>query len=117
MVCSSAPGTETRFSPTLVIIFLIILFIAGIALLVWTIVDAHQRQRNNQPRSKYWFARLMAASIGILFPVRFVLSTPAFIFGIQAWTILLLPIEIIAVLTTIFLSKFLEARANNKVKE
>ncbi len=62
---------------TLVISFLVILLVAGVALLVWTIVDAHQRQRNNQPRRKYWFACLMAAMIGILFPIRFVLSTPA----------------------------------------
>lgn len=64
---------------TLVISFLVILLVAGIALLIWTIVDAHQRQRNNQPRRKYWFACLMAALIGILFPIRFVLSTPAFV--------------------------------------
>jgi hypothetical protein len=64
---------------TLVISFLVILQVVSVALLVWTIVDAHQRQRNNQPRNKYKFACLMTATIGVMVPIRFVLSAPAFI--------------------------------------
>jgi len=43
--------------------------------------------------------------------------TNIYIFHVQTWFFLILPIEIIAILTTAFLSKFIEARANNKVKE
>jgi hypothetical protein len=38
-------------------------------------------------------------------------------FRMPVWFLLILPIEIIAILTTVFLAKFIEAGANNKVKE
>lgn len=100
--------------------------VSGWWLFSWWVMERPASARRF-PRFRSLRQLLMISLFGCLlntFYLVTLLSTPfhlmitnIYIFGLQIWPTLPLLIECIAILTTVFLSKFIEARANNKVKE